>query len=552
MSTRTVADHLVGRLYDAGIDTVFGVHGANIEDVFDAVARHPDCTPVIAKHEFGAGAMADGLARVRDGYAAVLTTSGAGALNVIPALAESYDSRVPVLAVIGSAPRAAIGAGGFQDMLSPPDTIDIAAVLGGVVGSCVVIRSVAQVAAAVDQALATLDRGFPAALVIPKDVQSAAMSDCASTPSDTRLSRDPRALADVAATLAEVVAAGGSVCVWAGAETSRHRLREPLSALVDALGATMVVSPEARDVAIDECAGVTGVMGHPSAHRALADADMVLAIGTRMSSTERAGLDEILGTRTVLHIGGHPPRAPGLAKHLCVPDIGWAVAELTDQVRSLGQRTRVRQTRQMEYLPTPPTVGLGMRTSIEIVGAALPDHAVMFADAGNTGAAAIHHLPWSPARFVVALGMGGMGYAIAAGIGTAIGTPAPEITRVVIVCGDGSFFMHGMELHTAVEYGAPVTLIVLNNDAHGMCVTRERQYFPETPALNRFRHTDIAGGIAAMFGGLTVRHAPDAATLRGACAEFMTASGPNCIVVDVDPDEIPPFAPFVPEGAHDH
>lgn len=70
-----VADLLVARLVDAGVRTVFGVHGANIEDVFDAAVRHPLLTPVVAKHEFGAGAMADGHARLTAEPTAVLTTS---------------------------------------------------------------------------------------------------------------------------------------------------------------------------------------------------------------------------------------------------------------------------------------------------------------------------------------------------------------------------------------------------------------------------------------------------------------------------------------------
>ena len=85
------------------------MHGANAENIFDAALRHPDITPVIAKHEFAAGAMADGAARISGGIGAVLTTSGGGALNVVPAPAEAYDSRVPVLALIGTAPRPTVG-----------------------------------------------------------------------------------------------------------------------------------------------------------------------------------------------------------------------------------------------------------------------------------------------------------------------------------------------------------------------------------------------------------------------------------------------------------
>lgn len=173
----TVVDRLVQRLTGIGVRTLYRVHGANAEDVFDAAARHHGIRPVIAKHEFGAGAMADGLARISGGPAAVLTTSGGGALNLVPALGESYDSRVPVLAIIGSAPSTTVGRGGFQDMLDPPDTIDLPAILSGVVGCCRIVDHPADVDAAFDEAAACLNRGMPAALVVPKDVQAAVAPD---------------------------------------------------------------------------------------------------------------------------------------------------------------------------------------------------------------------------------------------------------------------------------------------------------------------------------------------------------------------------------------
>ena len=127
---------------------------------------------VVAKHEFAAGAMADGLARMTNGPALVLTTSGGGAMNAVPALAESYDSGVPVLAVVGAAPSALTTRGAFQDMLDPPDTIDVVGLLTSVTGHVELVADASELEPALKSVFATLDRGLPAALVIPKDVQS--------------------------------------------------------------------------------------------------------------------------------------------------------------------------------------------------------------------------------------------------------------------------------------------------------------------------------------------------------------------------------------------
>ncbi|MDL9937986.1 thiamine pyrophosphate-binding protein [Gordonia sp. ABSL1-1] len=561
-TTRSVADHLVDLLRGLDIPVIFGVHGANIEHIYDAAVRAPGMAPVVAKHEFAAGAMADGTARITGGYGAVITTSGGGAMNVLPALAESYDSRVPVLALIGMPPCALTGAGAFQDMLTPPDTIDFLTTLSGVVGSCEIIRDAREVDAAMCRAAATLASGYPAALAIPRDVQAsdavigAAAHEWMTTPEPF----PDREIGALAAELARLRGRGRTICVWVGEEASVGRLGNEIDLLAAQLGAQTVASPGGRDAVGDvrSCAGVTGVMGHPSARRAIAEADVVLSIGCRMSVTDRFGLDDLLAERPVVHLGRAAPRPPegtggeGSSSIEC-PDLPAALHRLSEALRDSGLEPgrRPAAVRTSLAVPSHDTgTRLSLRRAIEIVGASMPPGCAVFADAGNAGAAATHHLPFGPGRFTVALGMGGMGYAIAAGVGYAISASVAhrrQPRRTVVIAGDGAFFMHGMEIHTAIEYSAPVTLVILNNDAHGMCITREKQFFPGTPSLNRFGHTDFAPGLAAMFPGLDVRTSHDPLLLRAASADLLTADGPNCLVIDVDPDEIPPFAPFLNE-----
>src|SRR5271167_1355149 len=92
-----VVDHIVGRLADRGVGYLFGVDGANIEDLYDAAHFCEGFTAVLAKHEFSAATMADGYSRSGAGLGVVAATSGGGALNLVAGLAESLTSRVPVL-----------------------------------------------------------------------------------------------------------------------------------------------------------------------------------------------------------------------------------------------------------------------------------------------------------------------------------------------------------------------------------------------------------------------------------------------------------------------
>src|SRR5919206_4884680 len=110
-----VVDHIVGYLAATGVPYIFGVDGANIEDIYDAAFFRDDITAVLAKHEFSAATMADGYSRSGAGLGVVAATSGGGCLNLIPGLGESLASRVPVLALVGQAPMALDGRGSFQD-----------------------------------------------------------------------------------------------------------------------------------------------------------------------------------------------------------------------------------------------------------------------------------------------------------------------------------------------------------------------------------------------------------------------------------------------------
>ena len=146
---------------------------------------------------------------------------------------------------------------------------------------------------------------------------------------------------------------------------------------------------------------------------------------------------------------------------------------------------RVPETAPRGELKPPPHDGPGVRyaDAIAALDTLLPDGCDIVVDAGNTGAAAIHRLPVRRAgRFVVALGMGGMGYSFGAGVGMAFG----RNRRTVVIAGDGAFFMHGMEIHTAVQHRLPILFVLLNNNAHAMCAAREQLFFEGLHSYNRY------------------------------------------------------------------
>lgn len=531
----TVAESIIDLLAGRGITTVFGVHGANSEDLFTAALRHGDMRVTIAKHEFGAGAMADGAFRITGGVGCLITTSGGGAMNALPALAEAYESRSAVLALIGCAPTVGEGRGAFQDMVTPPATIDAEGAFRAVTGYTARIGGADDVEPAMRNAFAALHRGLPAALLLPKDVQTA------HAPSLPVLDDRPADTAIVTDAVGELVRAATSPVIILGENASRALGPDDVAALASAIGAVVAVTPNGRDACPPYFAvGVTGIMGHPSAHAAISGADLVLVVGARLSMTDRAGLDESFDRATVVHVDSEPPLRP-VTMHVHTTDLR---AWITDLHKTFGTYPPPRPG-AVRHLPItqPPTTAVAGAAAVDRLSRSIPLSSNIFADAGNAGAAAVHYLPAGcGTRFVVALGAGGMGWAVAAGVGAARVTRQ----RSVIIAGDGAFFMHGMEIHTALEYSLPVTLVIMNNDAHGMCVTREHKFFPDVRSVNTFGHTDFGAGLAALFPRLTVRTATTADQVGTAAAElFDSTAATNCLVINTDPSEIPPFATLI-------
>src|ERR1700716_1520544 len=169
-SRHRVVDHIVKYLAASGVDFIFGVDGANIEDVYDAAFFRDDITAVLAKHEFSAATMADGFSRSGAGLGVAMATSGGGSLNLIPALGESLASRVPVLALVGQPAIALDGRGSFQDTSGRNGSLNAEALFSAVSVFCERVLTPADILDALPRAIKAARSGGPAVLLLPQDV----------------------------------------------------------------------------------------------------------------------------------------------------------------------------------------------------------------------------------------------------------------------------------------------------------------------------------------------------------------------------------------------
>jgi acetolactate synthase I/II/III large subunit len=551
-----VVDHIVEHLARIDIRYIFGVDGANIEDLYDAAHFRSDITAVLAKHEFSAATMADGYSRSGAGLGVVAATSGGGALNLVAGLGESLASRVPVLALVGQTATTMDGRGSFQDTSGRNGSLNAEALFSAVSVFCRRVLTPADIVSALPDAIAAARTGGPAVLLLPKDIQQSMVS---LNGYDKRNGRgvDPQRsrIGDPHPIVRALRRANGPVTIIAGEQVARDDARGQLEELRALLRAQVACVPDAKDVAgipglgSSSALGVTGVMGHPGVADAVAASAVCLVVGTRLSVTARTGLDDALASVPTFSIGSAPPYLP--CTHVHTEDLRGSLTMLT---RALSGPGRPRGLRVPDFVAdaelSPPAfagTGVRYRDAMNVLDRVLPDGADIVVDAGNTGAAAIHYLPVRrDGRFAVALGMGGMGYSFGAGIGMAFGRANDGSSRrTVVIAGDGAFFMHGMEVHTAVQYRLPVTFVLFNNNAHAMCVTREQLFYDDLYSYNRFAPSQLGAGLAGMFPGLSSVDVADIHALPAALERAMAVDGPSVVTVECSADEIPPFAAFL-------
>ncbi|MGI5339152.1 thiamine pyrophosphate-binding protein [Streptomyces sp. CA-181903] len=565
-SSPRVVDFVVDFLRRQGVRHVFGVGGANIEDLYDALHQAQDGPlGVVAKHEFSAAAMADGYHRTSRRVPVIASTSGAGAMNLVPGIAELRASCVPAVALVGQPPAALDGHGSFQETSGLAGSIDAVRLFGELGVHCVRVDEPEAITDVLPRAFAAATDPAapgPAVLLLPKDVQQAVLPAWAPprpvTPAVPALSAAAERTR-AAELLREAVRHPGGVAVIAGEAVARADARPGLARLAAALPARVAVVPDAKDVfdpRDPRYLGIAGAIGTDATQWALERAAAVLLVGTRLPQMAGAGLRDRLKAVPVVCVDPRVPFLDADAHGELVRLTGPLGAELDLLTRAVtaGPPAAVGAARPVTRLtpplpPLPPDTPLDMRTAALLVSAVLPEGSTVVADAGNAGAVATHHIDVPPGgRFVAALGMGGMGHSFGAGIGAAFATGR----RTCVVAGDGAFFMHGMEVHTAVEHRLPVTFVVFNNNAHGMCATRERLFFSGDYSYNLFRPARIGDGAAALFPGLPAVTVRTAGELTAALGRAHATTTPALICVDVDPTEMPPFRPFrqqpVPAG----
>ncbi|MGC1386561.1 MAG: 5-guanidino-2-oxopentanoate decarboxylase [Steroidobacteraceae bacterium] len=462
--SRSIGRYLVELLVANGIDTVFGIPGVHNLELYRGLAA-ANLRHVLVRHEQGAGFAADGYARMSGRTAAAFTISGPGLTNILTSVAQAYSDSIPLLVVATTPVRTSLGKqwGVLHELHNQ------SALAAGVFG---VARSAASAEDVRDHlriCLASLRAGRPrpAYLEIPLDVLAEPtalpadrFADAAPLPQTSveRISAAVRLL-DLAAR--PVIVAGGGAC-RAGRELQR---------LVETLDCPLVTTAAGKGLlAHDHPANLGTALPYRAVQTLIAEADVVLAVGTEMSETDiYSALRLPIGGR-LIRIDIDPNK---LADHYAADLPVWGDARLClhaiNQGLSArsGWRTRTGGAAGLrrEIEGTFDSKARAQLAALDAIRAALPADGVVFSD--MTQIAYFGNYAFrsdEPGHWCHPSGYGTLGFALPAAFGAKVSNPA---RAVLALAGDfGLQFTLG-ELMSAVEAALPLPVVVWNNSALG-------------------------------------------------------------------------------------
>lgn len=523
---------VVAALKRHGVDAVFGIPGAHTLAIYDALRDEPGIRNVVARHEGGAGYMADGYARASGKPGVVCTVTGPGATNVLTAVGGAYNDSSPLLVISSQIPREHLGAGrGFLHEMR-----DQRGAFAAVTDWTAQVRSVAEIGPAIDAAMAHFAQGrpTPAYVEIPLDVLDEEGEQPDEPPGRAEWlegTLDGEAIRRAAALL---LAAKRPV-IYAGWGVISANATEPLTQLAEVLGAPVATSIKGKGALPDRhplCLGCAWA-AEVRASSALAEADVMLAIGTRFT-LRTAGWGRVPIPPTLIQIDSDQA-ALGRTVPVDLGLVGDARAIL-EQLAALvtvgvnehprtqqnlaGYREAIRAQIDQSVAERSPFV----YETLAVLSETLPDQSIVTGDNCLFCFWAGRYLPiQQPRGWQFPMQFCTLGYALPAAVGAAVACPGQP---VVALCGDGGFMFTVQELVTAVSLGLNLPVVVFNDAAYGSVRENQTKRYggrhtavsletPDFPALARACHARgvLVDGPAALGAALKEAWAADRPTL---------------------------------------
>lgn len=539
----TASDAIAHLLIDLGVTQAFGLVGGTVAALCEALAR-TDIEIVHCRHETGAAFAATEAHFVSDRPTVVFTTSGPGLANALNGLLAARWEGAKVIVVSGTTPPSQRGRWAFQESTSHtlPESFFHS---GTIFHYAFELTEASQIPQVANQLRAGLAQpgGFVAHVAVPSVVQTQ-VSHGAPSRSLAHIARSPIApSSDTADRIAELLH-GEPFAIWVGFGARRDAalLRE----FAERSGAAVMCSPRAKGIFPEDhrqFVGVTGFAGDQRVDTFMSRSvpSRILVLGTKLSEFTSFWNPALVPAKGFVHVD-IDPRVPGAA--FPEAETEGVQSEVGQFLRAMLDRMSHRSGKQLilpslrpvpfetvrDHGPVRPPVLMQaiQHTVVE------KTNVKVLVDVGNVFAWATRYLRFAaPGRFRVSMGWGSMGQAAAGAIGAALAGDE----KILAIVGDGAMLMQN-EINTAVQYGAKIVWVVLNDSQYGMIEhgMRSLRMKPVETAMPSVDFVALARSQGA--DGLAVRTESE---LDDALATAMQANGPFVLDVLIDRTVVPPM-----------
>lgn len=558
-TSSTGAEILIEALCFEGVNTIFGYPGGAVLHIYDELWRARDrITHYLVRHEQGAVHMAEGYARATGKVGVVLVTSGPGATNAVTGIANAYMDSTPIVVITGQVPKHLIGTDAFQEV----DTV-------GITRPCVkhnyLVREAHDLAAVVREAfhLARTGRPGPVVIDIPKDVTAARSSvsrlDHVSFPFQSGNAKAKqtdlqKAFAAIRSARRPVLYVGGGIANSGADEalkTFAEQFRIPVTPTLMGLGGFESGHPL--------CLGMLGMHGTYAANMAVAESDLLIAIGVRFDDRVTGKLATFAPHASIIHVDIDPANigknvAPTLSIAADAKEVLCELASLGREQTNDLETAAARENwweRIRGWQRSQPLRFSGSRNHIKPQSVIRELHritkgeAIVTTDVGQHQMWVAQFYPFTKTRqLITSGGLGTMGFGLPAAIGAQLACPD---SLVVAVVGDGGFQMTNQELATAVQYNLPIKVLIMNNGYLGMVRQWQEMFYDRT-----YSEVDISVAPDFVKLGEAYGAAAFRATTPDELSEVLSAAinHKGVAVIDVVVSKEENVFPIVPAGAN--
>jgi len=541
----TGAQLIVHLLERQGITTVAGIPGGTVLPLYDALSQSSKIRHVLARHEQGAGFIAQGMARTQGKPAVCMACSGPGATNLVTAIADARLDSIPLICITGQVPSSMIGTDAFQEV----DTYGISI---PITKHNYLVRDIAELPQVISDAfrIAQSGRPGPVWIDIPKDVQTAEIDidvlpepgDRAPAPEFSAESvRDAAAMIN-AAKRPVLYLGGGVINAPEAVRELAEKAQLPTTMTLMALG----MLPKAHPLSL----GMLGMHGARSTNYILQEADLLIVMGARFDDRAIGKTEQFCPNAKIIHVDIDRAELGKIKQpHVAIQgDVGEVLAQLTPQIEAAPRAEwhQLVADLKQEFPGAIPTGGdpLSHYGLINAVAACVDDSAIITTDVGQHQMWTAQAYPLNrPRQWLTSGGLGTMGFGLPAAVGAALANPD---RKVICFSGDGSLMMNIQEMATAAENQLDVKIILMNNEALGLVHQQQSLFYKQGVFAATYPGMINFMQIAAGFG-LHTYDLNAEADAHAALQAAISRPGPALIHVRIDAQQ--KVYPMVPPGA---